>query len=57
MLFRSNSGTGTIGTFASFPAAATTGVFRAAVGTPAATHTIPVVSNGTTYYIMFSTIA
>jgi len=52
-----NSGTGTIGTFASFPAAATTGVFRAAVGTPAATHTIPVVSNGTTYYIMVSTIA
>ena len=52
-----NSGTGTIGTFASFPAAATTGVFRAKVGTPAATHTIPVVSNGTTYYIMVSTIA
>jgi hypothetical protein len=52
-----NSGSGTIGTFASFPAAATTGVFRAAVGTPAATHTIPVVSNGTTYYIMVSTIA
>ena len=52
-----NSGTGTIGTFASFPAAAVDGVFRAKVGTPAATHTIPVVSNGTTYYIMVSTIA
>lgn len=52
-----NSGTGAIGTFASFPAAAVDGVFRAAVGTPAATHTIPVVSNGTTYYIMVSTIA
>lgn len=52
-----NSGSGTIGTFASFPAAAVDGVFRAKVGTPAATHTIPVVSNGTTYYIMVSTIA
>lgn len=52
-----NSGTGTIGTFASFPAAAVDGVFRAKVGSPAVTHTIPVVSNGTTYYIMVSTIA
>lgn len=52
-----NSGTGTVGTFAVFPAAATTGVFRAAVGTPAATHTIPIKSGGTTYYIMVSTIA
>jgi hypothetical protein len=52
-----NSGTGTLGNFAAFPAAATTGVFRAAVGTPAATHTIPVTSGGVTYYIMVSTIA
>jgi hypothetical protein len=52
-----NSGTGTVGTFAVFPAAATGGVFRAAVGSPAATHTIPIVSAGTTYYIMVSTIA
>lgn len=52
-----NSGTGTVGTFAVFPAAATGGVFRAAVGTPAATHTIPIKSAGTTYYIMVSTIA
>ena len=52
-----NSGTGTVGTFAVFPAAATTGVFRAAVGTPSATHTIPIKSGGTTYYIMVSTIA
>lgn len=52
-----NSGTGTVGTFAVFPAAATGGVFRAAVGNPAATHTIPIKSAGTTYYIMVSTIA
>jgi len=52
-----NSGTGTLGNFAAFPAAATTGVFRAAVGIPAATHTIPVTSGGVTYYIMVSTIA
>jgi len=52
-----NSGTGTLGNFAAFPAAATTGVFRAAVGTPSATHTIPVTSGGVTYYIMVSTIA
>ena len=52
-----NSGTGTVGTFAVFPAAAAGGVFRAAVGVPAATHTIPVKSGGTTYYIMVSTIA
>ena len=52
-----NSGTGTLGNFAAFPAAATSGVFRAAVGTPAATHTIPVTSGGVTYYIMVSTIA
>lgn len=52
-----NSGTGTVGTFAVFPAAATGGVFRAAVGNPAVTHTIPIKSAGTTYYIMVSTIA
>lgn len=52
-----NSGTGTIGNFAAFPAAAVDGVFRAKVGSPAVTHTIPVTSNGTTYYIMVSTIA
>jgi hypothetical protein len=52
-----NSGTGTLGNFAAFPAAATTGVFRAVVGIPAATHTIPVTSGGVTYYIMVSTIA
>lgn len=52
-----NSGTGEIGTFAVMPAVSATGVFRAAVGVPAATHTIPVKSGGTTYYIMVSTIA
>jgi len=52
-----NSGTGVIGNFATFPAPAVAGVFRAAVGTPAATHTIPVKSNGVTYYLMVSTIA
>jgi hypothetical protein len=52
-----NSGTGTLGNFAALPAVATTGVFRAAVGNPAATHTIPVTSGGVTYYIMVSTIA
>ena len=52
-----NSGATQLGKFALFPAADVAGVFRAAVGTPAATHTIPVVSGGTTYYIMVSTIA
>lgn len=52
-----NSGTGAIGTFAVFPAVSPTGVFRAAVGSPAVTHTIPVRSGSTTYYIMVSTIA
>ena len=52
-----NSGTGEVGTFAAMPAVSATGVFRAKVGTPAATHTIPVTSGGTTYYIMVSTIA
>ena len=52
-----NSGTGAIGTFAVMPAVSPTGVFRAAVGVPAATHTIPIKSGATTYYIMVSTIA
>ena len=52
-----NSGTGAVSNFADFPAAAVAGVFRAKVGSPAVTHTIPITSNGTTYYIMVSTIA
>jgi hypothetical protein len=53
-----NSGTGTIGALLRVPAPAVAGVFRAAVGSPSVTHTIPVISdNGTTYYIMCSTIA
>lgn len=53
-----NSGTGTIGALLRVPAPAAAGVFRAAVGSPSVTHTIPVISdNGTTYYIMCSTIA
>ena len=52
-----NSGTGEVGNFALMPAVSATGVFRAAVGLPVVTHTIPVVSGGTTYYIMVSTVA
>lgn len=52
-----NSGTGEIGNFAVMPAVSATGVFRAKVGTPACTHTIPITSGGTTYYVMVSTIA
>lgn len=52
-----NTGTGEIGTFAVMPAVSATGVFRAAVGSPTVTHTIPVKSGGTTYYIMVSTVA
>jgi hypothetical protein len=53
-----NSGTGTVSAFLRVPAPSAGTVFRAAVGSPAATHTIPVISdNGTTYYIMVSTIA
>jgi len=53
-----NSGTGTVGAFLRVPAPAVAGVFRAAVGSPSVTHTIPVISdNGTTYYIMCSTVA
>ena len=52
-----NSGTGEVGNFAVMPAVSATGVFRAKVGSPVVTHTIPVSSGGTTYYIMVSTIA
>jgi hypothetical protein len=52
-----NSGTGEVGNFAVMPAVSATGVFRAKVGSPVVTHTIPVTSGGTTYYIMVSTIA
>lgn len=52
-----NSGTGEIGNFAAMPAVSATGVFRAKVGSPVVTHTIPVTSGGVTYYIMVSTVA
>ena len=52
-----NSGTGEVGNFALMPAVSATGVFRAKVGSPIVTHTIPVISGGTTYYIMVSTVA
>jgi hypothetical protein len=52
-----NSGTGEIGNFAAMPAVSATGVFRAKVGSPVVTHTIPVTSGGTTYYVMVSTVA
>ena len=52
-----NSGTGEVGNFAVMPAVSATGVFRAKVGSPVVSHCIPVVSGGTTYYIMVSTIA
>jgi len=52
-----NSGTGEVGNFALMPAVSATGVFRAKVGSPVVTHTIPVISGGTTYYIMVSTVA
>jgi hypothetical protein len=52
-----NSGTGEVGNFAEMPAVSATGVFRAKVGSPVVTHTIPVSSGGTTYYIMVSTVA
>jgi hypothetical protein len=52
-----NSGTGEVGNFALMPAVSATGVFRAKVGSPVVTHTIPVVSGGTTYYVMVSTVA
>ena len=52
-----NSGTGEVGNFAVMPEVSATGVFRAKVGSPVVTHTIPVTSGGTTYYIMVSTVA
>ena len=52
-----NSGTGEVGNFALMPAVSATGVFRVKVGSPVVTHTIPVISGGTTYYIMVSTVA
>ena len=52
-----NSGTGEVGNFALMPAVSATGVFRAKVGSPVVTHTIPVISGGTTYYIMVATVA
>lgn len=52
-----NSGTGEVGTFAVMPDVSATGVFRAKVGSPVVTHTIPVKSGSTTYYIMVSTVA
>ena len=52
-----NSGTGEVGNFAAMPAVSATGVFRAKVGSPVVTHTIPVTSGGTTYYVMVSTVA
>jgi hypothetical protein len=52
-----NSGSGEVGNFAAMPAVSATGVFRAKVGSPVVTHTIPVTSGGTTYYVMVSTVA
>lgn len=52
-----NSGTGEVGNFAQMPAISATGVFRAKVGSPVVTHTIPVTSGGVTYYVMVSTVA
>ena len=53
-----NSGTKVLANMMSVPTPAVAGAFRAAVGTPSATHTMPVLSaNGTTYYIMVSTVA
>ena len=52
-----NSGSGTLGNFAALPAVAVDGVFRAKVGSPVVSHTIPVTSGGVTYYIMVSTTA
>jgi len=52
-----NSGTGAIGNFIAMPAASSTGVFRTVLGSAVCTHTIPITSGGTTYYIMVSTVA
>ena len=53
-----NSGTSILPNMMSVPSPNAAGAFRAAVGTAVATHTMPVLSaNGTTYYIMVSTVA
>ena len=53
-----NSGTKVLANMMSVPSPAVAGAFRAAVGSPVVTHTMPVLSaNGTTYYIMCSTVA
>ena len=53
-----NSGTKVLANMMAVPTPAVAGAFRAAVGTPSAPHTMPVLSaNGTTYYIMVSTVA
>jgi len=53
-----NSGTSILPNMMSVPSPNAAGAFRAAVGTPVATHAMPVLSaNGTTYYIMVSTVA
>ncbi len=53
-----NSNTGVIPNMFSVPAPAVGGAFRAVVGSAACTHTMPVRSaNGTTYYVMVSTVA
>ena len=53
-----NSNTGVIPNMFSVPAPAVGGAFRAVVGSATCTHTMPVRSaNGTTYYVMVSTVA
>ena len=53
-----NSGTKVLANMMSVPAPAAAGAFRAKVGSPVVTHTMPVLSaDGTTYYIMVSTVA
>jgi hypothetical protein len=53
-----NSGTKVLANMMAVPSPAVAGAFRAAVGSPVVTHTMPVLSaNGTTYYIMCSTVA
>lgn len=53
-----NTNTKILANMMSVPSPNAAGAFRAAVGTPSATHTMPVLSaNGTTYYIMVSTVA
>ena len=53
-----NSGTKVLANMMSVPAPAVAGAFRAKVGSPVVTHTMPVLSaDGTTYYIMVSTVA